>query len=104
MQSESSQSHRVPTEWSGARALLEKWLHRRCASEAGMNLFGAGLFLIVGMIALAFTSCIMAGITLMSLVGLAALGNAFGFHVSILQPLLFSMLFIFFVMLTVIHA
>jgi hypothetical protein len=95
---------RPPAEWTGARALLEKWLARRCAVESVLNLAGGAFFLLIGLIALIFTSCVTAAIVFFVLIEATALLSAFGISISLLRPVLFALLFVFFLILTIIHA
>jgi hypothetical protein len=104
MPSESFHSQRFPAEWSGARALLEKWLARRCAAESLVNAIGGALFLVVGVIALALTSCITAGVLLFLIVAVNTLLFYLGFHIWLVRPTVFAVLFIFFLMLSIVHA
>ena len=48
MQTEPRYSRSVPAEWSGATALLAKWLTRRCAVESLVHLGGSAVFLVIG--------------------------------------------------------
>ncbi len=97
-------SSRTPGAWSGAPGLIEKWLARRCAVEATINFAGGAVFLVIGLVALIFTSVATAGIALFVLVGANGLLACVGFSVSLFQPGLFAILFVFFLALTVLHA
>ena len=104
MPSVTRNSSRTPGAWSGAPGLIEKWLARRCAVEATVNFAGGAVFLIFGLIALVFTSCLTAGIVLFVLLGANGLLAGVGLSVSLFQPSLFGILFVFFLALTVLHA
>ncbi|HWF20442.1 MAG TPA: J domain-containing protein [Verrucomicrobiae bacterium] len=104
MQSEPRNSQRVPAEWSGARSLIEKWLVRRCAAESVINLFGGAVFLVFGIAALIFTSCFTAGIVVVVLMEVNVLLFSIGIKITLFRPTLFIILFLFFTMLSVLHA
>ncbi len=104
MQSEARHSQRTPAEWSGARALLEKWLARKCAVESLAQLTGGAVLLIFGLLALAFTSFVTAALVFIILVEANVLLAFFGLGVSLLRPLLFAILFVLFSGLSVLHA
>ena len=91
-------------DWTGAFGLMQKWLARRSAAESLLNLAGGGFFLIIGMIAMVFTSVVTAGIAFVVLLEVNALLSAVGFGFSLLRPVLFGGLFLIFLGLTIFYA
>ncbi len=104
MQSAPRQSQQAPTEWTGAPRVMEKWLARCCATELTTNLVGGIALLVLGLVALAFTSCIAAGIILLIIVEVSGPMSLFGASVFSVKPLVFISLFLVFLSLSVVHA
>jgi len=104
MPSDPRHSQRAPAEWTGAGALMEKWLARRSAGEAMLNLVGGVFFLVIGLIALLLTSAAGAALVFFLLL-LANAGLAFlGVAVSLLRMDVFACLVVVFLALTLFHA
>src|SRR4051812_44059748 len=97
-------SQRTPTEWSGARSLMQQWVARRKVVESLLNLVGSGFFLFFGLIALVFTACALAALVLFLLVEGNALLALSGLGITLLRPALFAALFLIFLALTILHA
>lgn len=102
MQSQPSQS--TPTGWTGAPALMQQWLARRCTAEGFVNLVGGAVFLVLGLVVLGFTSFINVGIVYLILLGAKLFLGALGISLSLFRPGVFAALFLFFVALTIRHA
>jgi len=90
--------------WSGASALIEKWLARRCMVESTVNLLGGTIFFVIGLITLAITSCLMAGICFLLMIEGSVILSAFGIPMQLSRSGLFAVLFALFLALTVFHA
>jgi len=104
MQTEPRYSRRVPAEWSGGTALIARWLTRRCVVESVVHLGGSAVFLVIGLVALAFTSCVLAVLVLAILTEANALLSLVGLSLSLMRPVLFAILFLLFLGLSILHA
>jgi DnaJ-domain-containing protein 1 len=104
MQSDPRQSQRTPAEWTGAPGIMAKWLARRCAMELTANLVGGIAFLVFGLVALVFTSCLAAGIILLILVEANAPLSLIGISVFPVKSAVFIILFLIFLGLSMVHA
>lgn len=69
-----------------------------------MNLASAVTLLILGVVALAFTSVFTAGLMVLLIFEINALLASFGFQFTLFRPALFAVLFLFFLVLSVVHA
>src|ERR1700757_4771951 len=101
MQNTSRSSERAPAAWTGAPRLMKKWLGRQCAMESMMNLASGLTLLILGVVALAFTSLLTAGVVVFLVFEINALLASFGFPFTLFRPALFVVLFLFFLVLSV---
>jgi hypothetical protein len=99
-----SYSKNTPAEWTGAQALMQTWLGRRCTTQAFLNLIGGGFFLILGVLAMLVTSCAVAAVAFVVLIEANGLLALFGVTISLLRPVLFEFLFLIFLLLTIVHA
>ncbi|MDB6068647.1 MAG: DnaJ domain [Pedosphaera sp.] len=97
-------SQRAATAWSGERMLVEKWLARRCAVESLAHLAGGVVFLIIGLVAFVITSCATAALVSFILIEGNALLSVFGLGLSLFRPVMFAILFLFFLALSIMHA
>src|SRR5579883_903541 len=104
MQNTSRSSQNVPAEWTGAPRLIQKWLARRCAVESTMNLAGGATFLVFGLILLAFTSFVTAGLVVITGFWINLVLERFGLAFSVFNPVWFSILFLTFLFLSILHA
>jgi hypothetical protein len=104
MHTEPRHSQRVPAQWTGASALIAKWLNRRCAVESVVHLAGGAVFLVAGLVALVLTSCVLAALVVVLLVEGGAVLSLLGLRVFLLRPVLFAILFLFFMGLSILHA
>lgn len=95
---------RATVEWSGERALIEKWLARHCAIESFGHLVGGVVFLIVGLVAFILTAFATAGLVFFILIQASAVMGVLGSRLSLMRPVLFASLFIFFLGLSILHA
>ncbi len=97
-------SQRAPAEWTGAHALMQKWLTRRCAAESLLNLIGSAVFLAFGLVALLLTSGACAALVFFILLSVNAGLAFFGLAISVLRPDFFASLVLVFLALTIFHA
>ena len=84
--------------------VIEKWLGRRCAIDSLMQLVGAAAMFVLGLVALALTSGMTAGIIFLIVFEINGLLAAAGIRFSFIGPLLFAGLCLFFMGLSVLYA
>jgi len=69
-----------------------------------MNFVGGAVFFVFGLVALVLTSCVMAAMVLLILVGVNGAFAFFGFGVYLVRPLIFGILFAVFLLYSIAHA
>lgn len=104
MQPDNIRSNHELAAWSGAHLFIGKWLSRRCMTESLLNLASGIVFFLFGLVALAFTSCLLAGIVGLIMLEGNALLSVFGVQFKMWRPVQFAILFLLFLALSVVHA
>lgn len=104
MQIEPRASRQLPAEWTGARNFIEQWLRRRCVIDSLLQFVGGLGMVVAGIIALALTSGLTAGVIFFLAMEANALLGAAGADVSIMRPGFFGVVFLIVMALSVVYA